>query len=191
MNTAQPLSRQHYLKGIAGLQPHLAGRTLPWLARQRDLAIEAFETLAFPTRQMEAWRYSGADKLLEHRFRPVAESFQALQDVDVDELQTEGLEAHRLVFANGRFVPSLSSLQALPPNVIVGSLHQALMHHPDHVAAWLGIAAQPNRDDFVAMNSAEMNDGLCVRIASLSESSDLTSPRISATRRGPRLIESK
>jgi Fe-S cluster assembly protein SufD len=164
MNTAEALSRQHYLNGIAGIQPHLAGRALPWLMRQRDRAVDAFQTLAFPTRQMEAWRYSGADKLLEHRFKPVTESFEALQDLDVDELQIQGLEAHRLVFANGRFVPSLSSLQALPPNVIVGSLHQALMHHPDHVAAWLDIAAQPNRDAFVAMNSAEMNDGLFVYV---------------------------
>jgi Fe-S cluster assembly protein SufD len=164
MNTAQPLSRQHYLNGIAGLQPHLAGRTLPWLVRQRDLAIDAFETLAFPTRQMEAWRYSGADKLLEHRFRPVAESFQALQDVDVDELQTEGLEAHRLVFANGRLVPSLSGLEALPEKVVIGSLHQALMDHSDQVATWLGSVAQADRDAFVAMNSAEMNDGLFVYV---------------------------
>ena len=164
MNTTEPLSRQHYLEGIAGIQPHLAGRTLPWLARQRDRAINAFETLPFPTRQMEAWRYSGADKLLEHRFRRVTDSFEALQDLDVDELQIQGLEAHRLVFANGRFVPSLSSLESLPHKAIVGSLHQTLMHHPDQVAMWLGIVAQSNRDAFVAMNSAEMNDGLFVYI---------------------------
>ena len=164
MKPTESLSRQHYLEGIAGIQPYLAGRNLPWLARQRDRAINAFETLDFPARQMEAWRYSGADKLLEHRFKPVTESFEALQDLDVDELKIQGLEAHRLVFANGRFLPSLSSLEALPQNVIVGSLHQALMHHPDQVATWLGVVAQSNRDAFVAMNSAEMNDGLFVYI---------------------------
>lgn len=164
MNTVEPLSRQHYLEGIAAIQPHLAGRKLPWLTRQRDLAMNAFETLDFPTRQMEAWRYSGTDKLLEHRFKPVTDSFEALQDLDVDELQLQGLGAHRLVFANGRFVPALSVLDDLPQGVIVGSLHQALTHHPDHVATWLGIVARSNHDAFVAMNSAEMNDGLFVYV---------------------------
>jgi Fe-S cluster assembly protein SufD len=164
MNTTEALSRRHYLESLAGIQLHLAGRTLPWLARQRDRAIDAFETLDFPTRQMEAWRYSGADKLLEHRFKPVTESFAALQDLDVDELQIQSLDAHRLVFANGRFVPSLSFLQELPPNVIVGSLHQALKYHPDKVETWLGSVAQPDRDTFVAMNSAEINDGLFVYV---------------------------
>jgi Fe-S cluster assembly protein SufD len=164
MNTAEPLNRRHYLEGMARIQPHLAGRTLPWLARQRDRAINALETLAFPTRQMEAWRYSGAEKLLEHRFRPVTDSFEALQDLDVDELRIQGLEAHRLVFVNGRFAASLSSLEALPQNIIVGSLHQALMHHPDLVSTWLGIVAQADRDTFVAMNSAAINDGLFIYV---------------------------
>lgn len=163
MSATEPL-RQHYREGIAGIQPQLAGSNLPWLAGQRGRAINAFDQLAFPTRHMEAWRYSGADKLLEHCFKPVTDPFEALQDLDVDELLLQGVGAHRLVFANGRFVPSLSRLHALPQHAIVGSLHQALMHHPDDVATWLGVVARSNRDAFVAMNSAEMNDGLFVYI---------------------------
>lgn len=163
MNTTDVISG-HYREGLAGIQSGLAGHRIAWLEQQRTSAMDALQALPFPERRMEAWRYTGVDKMLQHCFKPVADSVPPLQPVDVEQLQLQGLETHRLVFVNGRFTAALSSLDGLPREVIVDSLHHALKQHPDRVASWLGIAARSDRDVFVAMNSAEMNDGLFVCI---------------------------
>lgn len=63
------------------------------------------ERLGLPTCQHEHWKYTPLDGLLAHRFAPAAG--RAVSDADRDALSL-GLDACRLVFVDGRFVPSLS-----------------------------------------------------------------------------------
>ena len=66
-----PAIQQHYLDGVATLQPRLAGHDQSWLKDRRNSAISAFTDLPYPHRKLEAWRYTSANALLEHRFQPV------------------------------------------------------------------------------------------------------------------------
>ncbi len=142
------------------VSPLPAGHGLPWLEKQRREALHACSVLSVPDRKREEWRYTQVDSLLGHGFAPRETMAEGLQHLDIDALRLPGLHAHSLVFANGRFVPSLSQLESLPQGVIVSGLRDALECHPDRVADRLGTLAKPDRHPFAAMNSAEMNDGL-------------------------------
>ena len=161
----QPAIEQHYRDGVAAIQPDLVGQDLAWLLNSRDTAINALNELSFPERKQEPWRYTSPTTLLEHRFQPVTEAFQALQDVDIDEFLLQGVETHRLVFANGRLVTDLSDLSQMPPGVTITSLYQAISEQSPEVSLWLGKLARTDRDAFTAMNGAEMNDGLFIHVA--------------------------
>ena len=155
---------RHYRDGVAMIQPQLTGNDLPWLLNSRITALTNFKELPFPDRKQEAWRYTSPNTMLEQRFQPFTDPFEALQEEDVDELLLEGVDTHRLVFANGRFIRDLSNLKGLPRGVTITSLQQAIQDKSDQLALWLGKVARSGRDAFTAMNSAEMNDGLFIHV---------------------------
>jgi Fe-S cluster assembly protein SufD len=74
------------------------------------------------------------------------------------------IEARRLVFVDGVFVPELSDLRNLEPGLTVASLAQALSNGDPMLAAHLGKLA-PASDIAVALNAAFMGDGAVIRIA--------------------------
>ena len=164
MKTNTAIER-HYREGVAAIQPHLVGYDLPWLLNSRDTAMNAFNELPFPDRKQESWRYTSPNALLEHRFQPSTEVFEALQGLDIDEFLLQDAETYRLVFANGRLVTELSDLSQVPPGVTITSLHHAISEQCPDVSLWLGKLARTDRDAFTAMNGAEINDGLFIHVA--------------------------
>jgi Fe-S cluster assembly protein SufD len=74
------------------------------------------------------------------------------------------LEARRIVFVDGAFVPELSDLANLEPGLTIGSMAAALAAGEPLVAARLGRVV-PSDDVAVALNTAFMGDGAVIRIA--------------------------
>jgi Fe-S cluster assembly protein SufD len=73
--------------------------------------------------------------------------------------------AHTLVFVNGRFSPSLSSLGKLPAGVTVLSLSAALVSHARLLDGHLGKYARIEGSGFTALNTAFVKDGLFMHVA--------------------------
>lgn len=125
--------------------PFDAGSASPTFRSQRESARERLAGLSWPTARTEDWRFTRIDPVLETRFElpgSVRASIPAA---------TPG--AFRLVFVNGRFVPSSSS--PMPADIRVGPLsctgsnncHSLTRIAPDHESI------------FTALNSAFLNDG--------------------------------
>jgi len=164
MNAAtEPMARLHGL--IESAEAQLPGRDLGWLQTQRRGAVEAMDRLGLPNRKSEAWRYTSAERLLEHALAPVTEPFTALQESDLDELALVDTDAYRVVFANARLVLELSRLDDLPDGVSVGGLREALEQDPERVAPWLGRAAADHGHVFNALNTALIDDGMLLHVA--------------------------
>src|SRR3974377_191446 len=68
------------------------------------------------------------------------------------------LDARRLVFVDGAFVPDLSDLRELEAGLVVGSLVQALTDGDPEVAARLGKLA-PAKDAAGGLNTPFMGEG--------------------------------
>ncbi len=142
----------------------LPDSTLPWLQVSRQQARDNIVTLPMPMRQQEAWRYSNIDQLFKHQYHYHDEQFTALDDEDIDGWVYAEQDSYRLVFANGRCVPALSNIGALPSNIVMGSLRAIMATDPALVNRTLALNTWSHTDKFSELNRALLNDGLFVYI---------------------------
>ena len=136
------------------------------VAARRNAAFDVFANQGLPHRRIEEWKYTDLRALMRDA-KPLANPPDAAAKArarDAGRLLSD-LDARRLVFVDGIFVPELSDLHDLEPGLVVGSLAQALTDSDPVVAARLGRLA-PANDAAVALNTALMGDGAVIRIAS-------------------------
>ena len=135
------------------------------LAR-RNSAFDLFAKQGLPHRRIEEWKYTDLRALMRDA-KPLASPPDASAKARAkDAGRVLGdLDARRLVFVDGAFVPELSDLRELEAGLVVGSLAQALADADPVVAARLGKLA-PASDAAVALNTALMGDGAVIRVAS-------------------------
>ena len=136
------------------------------IAARRNAAFDVFAKQGLPHRRIEEWKYTDLRALMRDA-RPLANPPDAAAKArarDAGRLLSD-LDARRLVFVDGIFVPELSDLHDLEPGLVVGSLAQALTDSDPVVAARLGKLA-PANDAAVALNTALMGDGAVIGIAS-------------------------
>jgi len=136
------------------------------IAARRDAAFDVFAKHGLPHRRIEEWKYTDLRALMREA-KPLASPPDAAAKArakDAGRLLGD-LDARRLVFVDGAFVPEQSDLRDLEPGLVVGSLAQALTDGDPVVAARLGKLA-PSSDAAVALNTALMGDGAVIRVAS-------------------------
>ncbi|KAA6183423.1 Fe-S cluster assembly protein SufD [Thiohalocapsa marina] len=131
-----------------------------WLQAARRDARARIATQGAPTAKAEGWRYTGLRDLMQQDFQRVHEPVSALQPGDIDEALIPGLDAHRVVVVNGRYVPQLSALGTLPTGVRVGGLHAMLQSDPAALEGRLTQIAGAGCHVFATLNTAAMDDGL-------------------------------
>jgi Fe-S cluster assembly protein SufD len=136
------------------------------IAARRDAAFDVFAKAGLPHRRIEEWKYTDLRALMRDA-KPLASPPDASAKARAKEAGSllGDLDARRLVFVDGAFVPELSDLRDLEPGLVVGSLAQALTDGDPVVAARLGKLA-PASDAAVALNTALMGDGAVIRVAS-------------------------
>jgi len=155
------------LADLAGGGPVPAQSGPFWLARARHDAARWIEVHGFPTKKHEDWRYLPLDPVLAEAFEvggsepaPAAAAWAK----ETVERCSIGRLGSRLVFLNGRFVPHLSRITALPHGVVVSNLGPALTAEAAHArAATLRRAREP-RHAFAALNIALAADGALVEV---------------------------
>lgn len=133
------------------------------LAALRAAGAEAFARLGFPTTRDEDWHYTSVSSLAATPFAPAAAG--ALPSAEALAPFTFGGAWPLVVFVNGRFAPSLSSLDRLPEGVRVLPLAQAAAELPELVGRHLGALAPAGRDGFTALNAAFAGEGMVVHVA--------------------------
>ena len=136
------------------------------IAARRNAAFDIFAKQGLPHRRIEEWKYTDL-RVLMRDAKPLASPPDVAAKArakDAGRLLSD-LDARRLVFVDGTFVPELSDLRDLEAGLVVGSLAQALTDGDPVVAARLGKLA-PANDAAVALNTALMGDGAVIRVAS-------------------------
>jgi Fe-S cluster assembly protein SufD len=135
------------------------------IAAQRDAAFDLFAKQGLPHRRVEEWKYTDLRALMRDA-KPLAAPPDAAAKARAKAAGglLGDIEARRLVFVDGVFVPELSDLRNLEAGLTVTSLAQALSAGDPTLAAHLGKLA-PANDVAVALNTAFMGDGAVIRIA--------------------------
>ncbi len=131
------------------------------VAKLREQAFAAFETRGLPHRRVEEWKYTDLRALMRE-MAPLAGAPDAAAKArakDAGKL-IAGVEARRIVFVDGAFVPELSDLTP-EPGLSIGSVADALARG---AAPAIGTAFATD-DVAVALNTALMGDGAVIDVA--------------------------
>jgi Fe-S cluster assembly protein SufD len=151
--------KELYLAEFSRFEKALRGKGPAWLQGLRAAAIERFAELGFPGPRDEDWKFTSLTALRETAFKP-APVIDAHKDIP-GQIGFE-MPGQRLVFVNGRYASDLSTHDALPRGVVVGSLAAALQKQPALLEPHLARHARYEDHTFTALNTAFLDDGAFV-----------------------------
>ncbi len=154
--------QNRYVESFAAFEAEAAGKGQAWLQPIRRAAIARFGELGFPTTKDEDWRFTSVAPIAQTPFARPGDDRTEPPPHALDPFTFAGLTCSRLVFVNGRFSPTLSSLGQLPAGVKVGSLARAFTAGRDVLERHLAQYAGFHEDAFCALNTAFLEDGAFV-----------------------------
>ena len=163
MNT-QLQQRQWFNNIVAQNIANMHEDNPPWLSKACEGAINAISTMTLPDRRQETWRYSDLGRLYKQDYYYQASAASNIEDSAIAQWVYAKNESHRLVFANGRFVPGMSTRHALAENIKIGSLRELISSEPELVAHWLEQTSWQAPDVFSELNLALIDDGLFILV---------------------------
>ncbi|MGA6968392.1 MAG: Fe-S cluster assembly protein SufD [Xanthobacteraceae bacterium] len=135
------------------------------VAALREEAFRRFEAGGLPSRRIEEWKYTDLRALMREA-KPLA----PLPDAAARRWAAESaallasIDARRIVFVDGSFVPELSDLSDLEPGLSIRSMASALEAGDTRVLERMG-RISPTADTAMALNTAFMRDGAVIDVA--------------------------
>jgi Fe-S cluster assembly protein SufD len=135
------------------------------VAALREEAFRRFENDGLPHRRIEEWKYTDLRALMREA-KPLAGVPDAAAKARGRNAGAAlaSIEARRIVFVDGVFVPELSDLTGLEAGLTISSLGEALAIGDPRVLAHIGRVV-PTDDVAVALNTAFMGDGAVIHVA--------------------------
>jgi len=125
---------------------------------QRIKAFEAFKTTGFPEAKSEEYKFTPVTRLLTKHFSAEELSRQTVANESVKELLHPEFSENRVVFVNGIYSQTLSSITT-DSKVTIQSLDEALTSNPSLLFDQLNI-----NDPFALLNSTLWSDGLYINV---------------------------
>jgi Fe-S cluster assembly protein SufD len=166
VRTMKTAAEQALADTFAGAQRTLPGKGA--VAALRADAFQRFETAGLPHRRVEEWKYTDLRALMREA-QPLADAPDAAAKAKAKTAGAlfAGIDARKLVFVDGVFVPDLSDLSA-EAGLTVTSMAAALAKGDALVTAHVGKTVETN-DVGVALNTALMGDGAVIHVAAGSK----------------------
>lgn len=153
--------KRWYLDNFERFEDRFNGfRNLPF-HQTRRAAIARFSEYGFPTPRHEDWKYTNVAPILQQKFT-LASAAVDVPDGLLQELQFDGLQENVVVLVNGRYSAALSNLTLDQKGVIISSLAEAMVSHPEIVNPALGKYANFDEESFTALNTAFTSDGTVI-----------------------------
>lgn len=135
------------------------------LSATRRQAWDRFVTLGFPTFRDEAWRFTSVEPITRTQFAPAPAQTSDRRPAALDEVRLTGPCAAELVFVNGIYSARLSRLNERSSGLRFDTLSSALATRSEAVLTNLARVASFERQVFVALNTALIDDGAVIRLA--------------------------
>ncbi len=74
----------------------------------RTEAIKIFETEGFPTKKLEAWKYTSLNSVLKHDYSVFPKSENTLEFKDIQSYFIHNIDAYKIIFIDGKYSSYLS-----------------------------------------------------------------------------------
>ena len=152
-----------YLNSLLKGQSQLTASPFKRLNQLRSNAVNQVNTLKFPTKNDEEWRFTDISPLTKISFQPACVA-PTLQSSDIEHFYlTEAVT--RLVFIDGIYTPHLSTeITETSKNsgVVISSLAAASPEELAAIESHLGHHAEFQDDIFAALNTAFLQEGALI-----------------------------
>lgn len=159
------LEKSGYLEHFARLGRGSQGGGPSWLKALRNGAIESFARQGFPTTRQEEWRFTNSAPIASIPFCPSGPLRKgALTVSDISRYTVCEARCTQLVFLNGAYCETLSTVKFPPKGVRIANLAGALESEPELIERYLARSVSPERNAFTALNTAFFSDGAFVYI---------------------------
>lgn len=135
-----------------------------WLQQLRQTALERFRQGGFPSSKDEDWRFNNLASITGTDFRLATADGGGVKLEDLRPFLFAIPGVSTLVFLNGRFAPSLSSIIEPGTGVTVKNLASAFGAHGELIQKHLAQYTSPSQGGFAALNTAFIKDGLFVHV---------------------------
>ena len=158
--------KHSYDEAFKTLQQDQSHARVSWLARLRENAMARFDELSFPTTKDEEWKYTNVAAIARADFSPWHPADNSLDEKALADFRIEETRDSELVFVNGSFREDISSLTALPKEVVALDLARALddEQYSEIARTHLARHADADANGFVALNTAFTSQGAFVYV---------------------------
>ena len=138
----------------------------PPLNAGRDAEFKKFRNLGFPSSTLENYKYSDFRETLSVDYGLNINRMKfPVNPYNVFKCDVPGIAAYLYFVVNDAFYPVRTEInKSLPDGVIIGSLRDAAMEHPELVSRYYGKLAEKQSDGFAAFNGAFAQDGFFIYV---------------------------
>ena len=143
-----------------------------WLKNIRENGFETFSAAGFPSKRDEEWRFTDISSFLKTDFKLSRNTDNSIEGNDISRFTFNNLDAYRLVFVDGSYNRGLSSIDSLPPSVVIGEI-SSIKDHADIANKHLNHYTKQQGNAFAALNTAFISD---VAVISIPSNISLTKP---------------
>lgn len=137
---------------------------IPWLSKLQKDAFKVFDTIGFPQRDNEDWKYTSVDPFFKQDFvasKSVTHPDKHALEVIATSRQADAPLGIKIPLING-FATGLSNI-SLPKGVIVTTIDEAFDKYPKQLKAYLDKILTLN-NGMQALNTAMLNAGLFIYV---------------------------
>ena len=114
------------IKEFKEFENHLNGSLPSDLHDLRKDALKHFESLGFPNRKDEEWKYTNIDPITKLDFHQVfSKEKSVLTKKDVERFLIPELNANTIVLINGKYSDDLSNIKSDPNKIYISSFKEA------------------------------------------------------------------
>ena len=128
----------------------------------RSKALQNFEDLGFPTKKLEAWKYTSLNAVLKEDYSLFPEKENTIELADVKKYFIDDIDAYKLVFIDGKFSSFLSETTHDTFDVCLMSSALAKPKYKAVIENYFNKIAK--QDNLTSLNTAFANEGAYIYI---------------------------
>jgi Fe-S cluster assembly protein SufD len=141
----------------------ISAGSAPLMNSFREDAISRLETLGFPYKGREDYRYADIGSVFKQDLdKSFGDQKINLNIREIFHCDVPDLDTSLLLLVNGRYYNNGQMLKELPGGIIAGSLNRAAHDYPEIVEKHYGSYAGNSQDGLVALNTAFAQDGIFI-----------------------------
>ncbi|MGB1268821.1 MAG: Fe-S cluster assembly protein SufD [Flavobacteriaceae bacterium] len=133
----------------------------------RTKALKEFETLGFPTKKLEAWKYTSLNSVLKEDYSVFPQKENTIEFKDVKKYFIHDIDSYKIIFIDGKYSSFLSETTHDGIDVCLLSSAFANAKHKPVIENYFNKTAK--QDNMTALNTAFASEGAFINIPKNTE----------------------